>query len=154
MKNLKTILIIVAILAVIGGAIGAYLFFKPVAQTVDITPSYNISAEDFGREFQKNSKAANEKYSNNVVQLTGTANEIETDAAGNVSVIINEESSVIQFSFSGTATEQAKKIQEGDSITIKGKYTGFEEDEMFGEMIIKLNECVLVEGGTVAMIEI
>jgi flagellar basal body-associated protein FliL len=154
LKNLKTILIIVAVLAVIGGAIGAYLFFKPVAQTADISPSFNISAEDFGMEFQENNKAANEKYSNKVVQLTGTVNEIETDAAGNVSVIMNADSSVIQFSFSGKATEQAKKIQEGDSKIIKGKYTGFLEDDLFGGLIIKMNECVLVEDGSDAASEI
>lgn len=155
MKNLKTILIIGAVLAVIGGAIGAYLFFKPVAKTENISPSHNLSADVFAREFNDDNKTANDKYFNNVIQLTGTVSEIENDAAGNVNVIMEGDSSVIQFSFSGdAANEDAKKIKEGDNVTIKGKYTGFLEDDLFGGLIIKFNECVLVEAPVVAPADI
>ncbi len=124
----KGILVIVAL--VILGGIGAYfyVFNKPHRNPSSEAASFKVSATELAEEFSANPDAANEKYIDKVVEVSGTAMEVtETyiimDNVLNCSVLKDHDVS---------------GVKSGDNIVMKGRVIAF--DDLLEE--VKMDNCV------------
>ncbi|WP_417603670.1 OB-fold protein [Owenweeksia hongkongensis] len=126
---MKKGILVIVVLVLLGG-VGAYfyVFNKPHRDPSSETASYQISAEEIISDFRNNQEAANEKYVDKVVEVSGTAMEI-TD-----SYIIMD--NVLNCTI--LAGHDVSGIQAGDEITIKGRVIAF--DDLLEE--VKMDNCI------------
>ena len=126
---MKKGIIIILVIAVLGG-IGAYfyVFHKPHRDPTSETAAYQIMAVELSQEFVDNEAAATEKYLDKVIEVTGTALEVD----GSTIILDNV------VSCNGSSAEAFNGVQAGDELKVKGRVIGF--DELFGE--VKLDNCV------------
>ncbi|WP_417612991.1 OB-fold protein [Owenweeksia hongkongensis] len=126
---MKKGILVIVVLVLLGG-VGAYfyVFNKPHRDPSSETASYQISAEEIVSDFRNNQEAANEKYVDKVVEVSGTAMEI-TD-----SYIIMD--NVLNCTI--LTGHDVSGIQAGDEITIKGRVIAF--DDLLEE--VKMDNCI------------
>ncbi|RYD81290.1 MAG: hypothetical protein EOP53_06775 [Sphingobacteriales bacterium] len=136
------LLFAVLILAILGGTVAFfYVWNKPKVSIAKTAPAFSIATSQLAAEFSKDSASANKKYLNKVISITGKVTEMETDAAGFVSLIFNEAGVDIQCTLDSAANTKAANRNLQDSVRIKGNYVGYLNDDIFG-LQVKLNNCV------------
>lgn len=103
-----------------------------------------ISANRLFKEYEANQVAADEKYKDKILEISGIVDDIGKDIADQIYVALKVggeyEISVVQCYFSGEHTSEAAQLKKGQKITIKGKC---EEQNIVGNIII--NGCVIVK---------
>jgi len=124
----KGILIILAL--VILGGVGAYfyVFHKPHRDPSTEKATYQLSAEALADPFINNQAAANEKYIDKVVEVSGVVLEVE----GTRIILDNA------VSCTAANEETFAQIAEGDEVKVKGRVIGF--DDLFEE--VKMDNCI------------
>lgn len=140
-KNKKTILLSTIVALIITTAnIWYFVVYEQTHNRRDVTneKAINNAATALIQEFQNNEEAANKKYNNKAVEVSGEVEKIETDASGtNV---------FLKTGIEGTAVscrlKQHQSITTGSTITIKGILNGF----ILGQ--IQLNEAVITAGAS------
>ena len=85
--------------------------------------------EAFTTEFDNNAVAADEKYQNQIIQITGYIQNIDEDILGQKYVTVWAEKDAItlkstQCYFDDDAVDQITSLNKGDMVTIIGKYKG------------------------------
>jgi len=90
-------------------------------------------------EFNMNEDLGNEKFGDQVIQVTGKVAEITIDDNG-ISIILNNSMEAINCTIDAQYEERARKIEFGDSVTIKGRCDGF--DMIMG---VVLSKCIIIE---------
>lgn len=121
----KRLLIAGLALVILLGAVYAYYATQQYGDTSKIKADYTVNALDFIREFQVDNKAANDKYADKIVAVNGRVSEIEAaDTTINVKFIDTLTGSYAIFAFQQQHLAEAKTIQPGDSISIKGSCSG------------------------------
>ena len=127
---MKKTVVIVLILAVLGG-VGAYfyVFHKPHRNPSEETAAYQLPAMELALEFKQNQEAANQKYIDKVVELSGVAMDVRDTYVimDNVVNCNGVEGNDFQTS-----------IQAGDEVVIKGRVIGY--DDLMEE--VKLDNCI------------
>ena len=109
------------------------------AQTADVT----INAPDLISAFEKDSSKANKTYIDKIVAVTGNVKKIDADGNPVIIFLSNEnQMSSVKCSMDSTHASDYKAIKPGTTITIKGKCTGGQTDDLFGTDVT-LNFCVL-----------
>ncbi len=129
----KTLIALVLCLAV-GATVAYYLYSKPRPGVEDITPAYTLTANELYTLCNQNEQQANEQFKNKVVQVTGKIDAIEsTDSTMNV-IIAAADMGGINCSF--VEKPAAYTPTKGESITVKGRYTGFMMDVNLVDAVI------------------
>lgn len=125
---MKKGILVVLVLVILGG-VGAYfyVFNKPHRDPSSETASYSLKATELAEEFSSNQEAANQKYVDKVVEVSGTVMEI-TDTY----IIMDN---VLNCSLVEGGHERG--IQAGDEITVKGRVIAF--DDLLEE--VKMDNC-------------
>jgi hypothetical protein len=94
----------------------------------DAKADLTVDAKDIIKDYKENEVAADEKYKNKIVQVSGVVNEIKKDFMDEIYVSVNTgkelEFEDVWVYFDGDATKKAKALKKGDKITVKGKVTG------------------------------
>ena len=121
---MKKLLVILLALGLIGAAIGAYLYNKPAAKTVTADAAYVVNATDLFAEFEQNEEAANQKYLNKVLQVTGTVADIDPADSQGVSVMLATSHPMSGVSCQLADASPAKDLKPGDPVQVKGLCTG------------------------------
>jgi len=131
---LKKILITLLILALIGGGTACYMWNKPHAKVED-AKGIAITAAALAKEYQTDEKAADAKYLNKVIEVSGTVNEIDKNQDGGAMLILDtgDPMAGIQCSMRDKGASAAK----GQNATIKGFCSGS------GITGIALTDCVI-----------
>lgn len=85
--------------------------------------------EAFTAEFDNNAVAADEKYQNQIIQITGYIQNIDEDILGQKYVTVWSEKDAItlkstQCYFDDDDVNQITSLNKGDTVTIIGKYKG------------------------------
>ncbi len=132
---MKKILISILVLALAGGAIGYYLYNKPVASLSKKKPELDITATQMHIDYEENETAADAKYLGKLVQVSGTIADIITEG---------DQQKVVLFTGSPMATviceiekgQEAVTLSKGQEARIKGKCTGFQSVAGFGDIIL------------------
>ncbi|HVY74596.1 MAG TPA: hypothetical protein VG890_07185 [Puia sp.] len=114
----------------------ARLYLKPHRSTVDDAADYTIAAVALYQEFESNEQAAGKKFTGKVLEVQGLVTSIVSDAR-NINILLNATGTGgINCSFSAMDSAGLGKIKKGDSVSIKGRCTGFLMD-------VNLVDCVI-----------
>ncbi|KAA3624091.1 MAG: hypothetical protein DWQ02_23520 [Bacteroidetes bacterium] len=121
MKFLK----IVIVLLFIGGAIGFYLFNKPHKNMNKAKADIKIEAPELFSAFESDELAANEKYLDKVVEVTGVVSEVKQED-GIISVVLETEDLMFGVICQLDEYSESRKsdFKIGESVTLKGLCTG------------------------------
>lgn len=121
MKFLK-----IGIIAIIIGAlIGFYLYNKPHENMEKAKPDIEIGASELFSAFETDELAANEKYLDKVVAVTGVVREVKEDE-GVISIVLETEDMMFGVVCQlDELSENGRTVFEvGESVTFKGLCTG------------------------------
>jgi hypothetical protein len=132
----KTLKIVLALL-IVGVAIfyGTkwYLRSKP-ARDVSKEQGIEVSAQQIFDEFQNNEAAANKKYLNNAIQVTGEVAEAKKNQDSKTVVVLKTSDPI--FGVNCTFKDDPGNLQPGNTITFKGICTGFLSDVVINEGVL------------------
>jgi hypothetical protein len=121
----KKILITFLALFLIGGAGFWYIMNEEYEDTSSVKSAYTVNAMDLLQEFQEGDSAANKKYAEQIVTVNGRILEIEAaDTTANIKFIDTLTGSYIIFDFQSLHANEAKSLQVGDSVSLKGSCSG------------------------------
>jgi len=133
MKRNKTKVIIILLLVVIAGAAATYMYLYKPSRTAVTEKGIEVTAVHLVKDYQANEEAANAKYLDKTLQVTGTISAIEKSQEGQQ--IINLSSG---DDFTGVYCTMLKEgpATVGQTITIKGFCSGMLSDVRIREAII------------------
>jgi len=112
-------------LLLIGGGIYWYIATDTFSDTSDRKAEYSLKVEDFLKEYKDSSESANKKYTEKIIEITGTVTATEpADSTINIKMADTSGSSYVIFAFQDQHLDEAKSIKTGDIVTIKGSCSG------------------------------
>ncbi len=136
MKKNYFIIAGVLLLLIIGW--GFYKYNKPHAGITDQKIDYTLTAADLFNSFQKDESAANKKYLGKVIEVKGMISVIQA-GSGNTNIQIDASPmGGVNCSFSNADEQMLKTLKKGDTLTVKGRCTGFLMD-------VNLVDCALAD---------
>jgi hypothetical protein len=140
----KRLLVIGLILVAIAAGIYWYVATEKFSDTKDTKATFTVNAMDFIKEFEKDDKAANKKYGDQIIVVNGRVAEVEpVDTTINIKFIDTTTSSYIIFAFQEQHLAEAKTVEVGDSVSIKGSCSGGIQSEILGNEAITFKRCTL-----------
>lgn len=137
-------IIIFAILII--AAVGWYVYHEYNRTNEDLKDrraDFTLSAPELIAGFEKDTAAANRKYVDKVLAVSGAVKSIDRD--GNPVVISLGETgqmSSVQCSMDSTHANDYRQVKEGDAVVLKGICTGGKSEELFGTDVV-LARCVV-----------
>ena len=145
-KWLRWIFLAIVALALAGGAIFYYVMTAEFADTTSEKPAYTISAMDLLTEFQQNDSAANKKYVEQILAVSGRVSEVEgVDTSATVKFVDSLTGSYLIFDFQSATSRQAAALQPGDSVTLKGSCSGSIYSRLRNAHMISFKRSVITE---------
>lgn len=127
---MKLALRILAVVILLGLAIGIYLYNKPHRDLTGEAPVYVVTAKDLADAYQGDRSAADSLYLDQVIAIEGKVSSLEAQA-----VILNE---MIYCSLDSSSTAE---FSEGQSTVIKGRVIGY--DDLFEQ--VKVDNALLYQ---------
>ena len=127
MKKWKKILLGLLLVAIAAAGYGFYLYNKKPADVRTLTANYQLTAEALLADFNKDETAANTKYLDKVIAVSGKVTEVKLDTAtGQATVILDsgDPMAAVTCSFYNDEAAAVKQLKQGDAIVIKGNCTG------------------------------
>ena len=141
---LKKIGIAGLIVLVTGGGVAWYLFTQKFEDTASTKADYTVQAKALIDEFRKNDSAANKKYAEKIITVSGMVSAIEpADTTLNVKMADTTNGSYIIFAFQPQDFASVKKIKQGDNVSIKGSCSGGAYSEILETEFISFKRCSL-----------
>ena len=119
---MKKILTLGVLLAMIGGAIGYYMYTKPLDSMESMETNLRITAEAFFAAFDNDETLANKLYLDKVVEVSGKVSKVE-NANNKTSIYLSTEEEMSSIIFQLEKSDPSIKV--GDSVTLKGLCTGY-----------------------------
>lgn len=115
------------------------------ASTESLKEDYTLSADDLIKEFLANDTAANKKYTEKVLVVSGLVSEsaLAADSTGTVSFADSTGSYAI-FSIDKGQMEKVKLIKKGDAATVKGICSGGMFSEILGTTSITFKRSTII----------
>ena len=137
---MKKILLILLVIAILGGGYAYYLYNKPVASTDDIKAELTISADELFSQFENNETEANSKYLGKIIEVSGKVRDFSIGDSGDLNVVLASGNEMFGINCGLAKGQDAKykNYQVGDTIKIKGECTGISMD-------VVLTRCVIVK---------
>jgi len=134
----KKLLIIGVIFAMLFAAAGYYyVFIYSVKHHRDVNneSAISITATDLTKAFLDNEQAANQKYLNQAIQVTGAVLDITYDQSHQKTVLIGSETELSNVFITLKDTSVSFKI--GDTILVKAICNGFLSDIVLVDGVVK-----------------
>ena len=145
-KWLRWIFLAIVAMALAGGAIFYYVMTAEFADTTSEKPAYTISAIDLLTEFQQNDSAANKKYVEQILAVSGRVSEVEgVDTSATVKFVDSLTGSYLIFDFQSATSRQAAALQPGESVTLKGSCSGSIYSRLRNAHMISFKRSVITE---------
>ena len=102
-----------------------YIMGERFDDTVNIKADYTVNSVDLIREFAANDTAANKKYREKILAVTGTVSQAEIKADSTVNIkLIDTTRHFLNFSLDKKDFLKTKSIKAGDNISLKGVCSG------------------------------
>jgi hypothetical protein len=131
---IKNILIAISVLVLIGICTGVYMWNKPHKKVED-AKGISITAEALSQEYNKDEKAADTKYLNKAIEVSGTVNETDKNQDGGMMVILQTGDPMAGVQC--TMRDKGAAVVKGQQIVIKGFCSGN------GITGVSLTDCVI-----------
>ncbi|MEJ7627809.1 MAG: hypothetical protein WKF35_13170 [Ferruginibacter sp.] len=137
--------LILTVMVILGAIVFVwYVFNEKFTDTTKRKAHFTIDATELIREYEKNATAANVKYADKILIVSGIVSETETvDTSVNIKFSNEESGAYIIFAFQDQNIAEAKKIREGEKIKIKGSCSGGAYSEILESVFITFKRCVL-----------
>jgi len=120
-KRYKKWMLAFLVLLLAGSVVVWFIFTEKHDDTATVKADYTVQAIDFIKEFQQNMTEANKKYSEKIIIVNGTVSAIETaDTTANIKMIDTLSNAYIIFAFQQQHLADARQMQVGDEVSIKG----------------------------------
>lgn len=121
-KYLKYILF----LAIVGGALGFYMYNKPHQNMLKAVADMQLSATQLFTDFENDETQANTKYLDKIVEISGVVKEVSKDENGMTSLTLESGSDMfgVICQMDNLTKHQRTDFKEGEKIRIKGICTG------------------------------
>jgi hypothetical protein len=127
--KIKYIILIVLVLAAVGAGIGLKMFFKPHADIRKMDTAFKVEATGLLSEFMKDENAASAKYSEKVLEISGTLVAKNKLPNGTDLLILENEMEGIscQVDSNWSAANQAviQALETGKPVVVKGICKGY-----------------------------
>jgi hypothetical protein len=121
-----------------------YIFNEKFTDTNKREAAFTVKAADFIKEFETNDSLANKKYTEKIITVSGSVSEVEeADSIVNLKMVDTTTQSYIIFAFQEAEIAKAKKIKEGDNVTIKGSCSGGIYSDILEAQTINFKRCIL-----------
>ncbi|MFL9482035.1 OB-fold protein [Chitinophagaceae bacterium LWZ2-11] len=135
MKKKAILAALILILLVIVG-VWFFIFYKPSHFKRDVADEKGIqvTASAIVQDYMSNETAANAKYNNKAVEVSGDVVEVKKNEDGKSTVTLRSGDSFSNVYC--TLKEAAPVLSTGDKITVKGICTGFLSDVVIIDAII------------------
>ena len=120
----KTIIALLAI-GIIGGVVAYKMYNKPHRDIDSEKSVASVTADDLFASYEADEAAANASYLDQVIEVTGTVEEIAEDAEGNTVVILAAESAMmggVSATIDPAVTEFSASPDQ--TLKLKGRCTG------------------------------
>lgn len=132
-KGFKITLLILVVIIVVGGIVAYQMFTKP-RRDVANEKGMVVSAAQLVAEFQQNETAANAKYLDKPVEVTGTVADVKQNQDGKTTVLLSSDDAMTGVFC--TLKQSDASITAGSAVTIKGICHGMLSDVRLGEAIV------------------
>lgn len=134
---MKKILLILFVLAAGGVAYGVYMYNKPHKNMQRQAVDFKMAASTLYNDFEENEEAANAKYLDKVIAVSGSIRSIVKED-GKVSIILDTDNLLggITCELDDFSEHTQTDFQEGDQISIKGICTGMLMDVVLVRCVI------------------
>jgi len=121
-KYIKYILL----LALIGGALGFYMYNKPHKSISKAKTDIELSANQLFSDFENNEVEANTKYLDKVMEVEGMVKEITKDENGMTSITLEAGSEMfgVICQMDDLSKHKRTDFEEGEKVKFKGICTG------------------------------
>ena len=108
--------------------------------TAPVQTAVKVKADALYSDYNANQIAADNKYKDKVLDVSGTISTIGKDILGSPYVMLSSADGmdIVQCSFSSNDSDALAKLNKGDSITIEGQISGF-----LG--YVELNKCKIAK---------
>jgi hypothetical protein len=141
-NTIRKILVTGVILLIAGIGTAWYTFTKNFSDTSKEKAAYTFNALDFISAFQKNDSASNKKYAEQIITINGRVTAIEqADTTVNIKMADTTTGSYVIFAFQQQDAANAKKVKQGDSVSIKGSCSGGVYSDILATEFITFKRC-------------
>ncbi|PQJ13074.1 hypothetical protein CJD36_004840 [Flavipsychrobacter stenotrophus] len=133
-KLIIRVLIAIVVVGAIGAGVGYKMWTKPHPKAED-QKGIAITTVALAKEYGADEKAADAKYLNKVIEVSGTVGETEKNQDGGLMVILQTEDPTAGVQC--TMREKTATVNKGQNLTIKGFCSGN------GITGVSLTDCVI-----------
>ena len=123
-----------------------YFAWQKQPDTASVKADFTVEAPLFLKEFDSDILAANTKYNNKMVEVTGTVSSTETaDTTVNIKMADSATGSFIIFAFQEQHVPEAKILSPGMTATIRGSFSAGIKSELLGTTKIDFKRSTLIK---------
>jgi len=122
---IKKALIAILFIILLGGGAYLYIMNETFDDTASLKSAYTVNAQDLINAYQTNDSVANATYREQIITVQGRVTEVEAaDTTVNIKFTDPVTGSYLIFDFQSQHVPDAKVVQVGDSVAIKGSCSG------------------------------
>ncbi len=141
-KQIKIVIAIAFIVIALGSVYAYTEFNRKATSTEDLKSEFNTSAAELIVEFEKDNKTSNTKYLNKTIEVTGHIKTVEDQLGTTIVLGDSILSTSIRCSMDSSFRNKTS-FTNGQVITIKGIYTGFNADDLGIGSDIMINKSII-----------
>jgi hypothetical protein len=136
----KLILALGGLLAIVGLSAGWLMYNQPHADLNEMEAAHRLPAAELYSAFEADEAAANARFLDQVVAVTGEVADVTEAQDGTLIVMLREPAGMfgVSCAFQPEQAAPAKSLQPGQTVTIKGQCSGMLMD-------VNLTRCVVSE---------
>jgi hypothetical protein len=127
----KYLIIAAAAVLLVAAGIGLRAYFKPHKDFGASPPDVVIAAKDLIKEFETDESSANRKFvaDDKTVQVSGVVSDITRRPDGGITLMLGDAGTEggINCTLTGEQNAAADGVKKGETITIKGQCTGYQQ---------------------------
>ena len=145
MSKKRIIISVIVLLIIVAGIYGWKEYTRKVKDLDDVEAELSVQAPALINEFMTNEAAANKKYQNKIIAVSGIVKKlINVDNTYTVVMGDTTDMSSVRCLADSTHAEGFSGLKRGMTINIKGAITGFKKDDtgLLGSDV-ELNRCVI-----------
>ena len=131
----KKIFILLFGALLLAGMYGVFLYNKPVQSIRNVKPSVEIDSNELLEAFEADEAAANGKYLDKVLLVSGVIDKIE-ETEGRVNVFLKTKNPLSSITCELEQTDLLDNYKSGDPISVKGLCSGYLMDVVLIKSVI------------------
>jgi hypothetical protein len=142
---IKKALIAILFIVLLGGGAYWYIMNETFDDTASSESAYTVTAQELINVYQTNDSVANATYREQIITVQGRVTEVEAaDTTVNIKFTDPVTGSYLIFDFQSQHVPDAKVVQVGDSVAIKGSCSGNIYSQLRKAHMISFKRSVLV----------